>query len=57
MCNALLAAVGLPQTREDGQLEPSIVTSGDDLAEVERFLSPGRLTYTAADVISKMTEA
>ncbi len=57
ICNALLAAVGLPQTREDGQIEPSIVTSGDDLAEIERFLSPGRLTYTAADVISKMTEA
>ncbi|MDH2908807.1 MAG: nitronate monooxygenase [Candidatus Eremiobacteraeota bacterium] len=57
ICNALLAAVGLPQMREDGTIEPSIVTSGDDLAEIERFLSPGRLTYTAADVISKMTGA
>ncbi|MGC8484889.1 MAG: nitronate monooxygenase [Candidatus Baltobacteraceae bacterium] len=57
ICNALLAAVGLPQTREGGDIEPSIVTSGDELAEIERFLSPGRLSYTAADVISKMTEA
>ncbi|MHB8177824.1 MAG: nitronate monooxygenase [Vulcanimicrobiaceae bacterium] len=57
ICNALLATVGLPQIAKDGSLEPGIVTSGDDLTEIERFLSPGRLTYTAADVIAKMTEA
>jgi nitronate monooxygenase len=57
LCNALLATVGLPQIREDESVEAGIVTSGDDLTEIARFLPPDSLTYTAADVIAKMTEA
>ncbi|HVA27501.1 MAG TPA: nitronate monooxygenase [Candidatus Baltobacteraceae bacterium] len=57
MCNALLATAGLPQTRKDGSLDAGIVTSGDDLTEIARFLPPGQRTYTAADVISTMTGA
>ncbi len=57
LCNALLATAGLPQIRKDGSVEAGIVTSGDDLTEIGRFLPPGRLTYTAADVIAKMTGA
>jgi nitronate monooxygenase len=57
MCNALLATAGLPQTRKDGSVDAGIVTSGDDLTEIARFLPPDRLTYTAADVISTMTGA
>lgn len=57
ICNALLSTVGLAQTRKDGYIEPGIVTSGDDLAEIERFLPATGLTYTAHDVIAKMTGA
>lgn len=49
LCNALLSVIGHPQTRADGKLEPPLVTSGDDLATIARFLD-GRTSYTAADV-------
>ncbi len=50
LCNGLTAAIGQPQIRKSGAIEPPVVTSGDDLAAIGRFLA-GRLRYTAADVI------
>ncbi|HEX9083185.1 MAG TPA: nitronate monooxygenase [Gemmatimonadaceae bacterium] len=50
LCNALLANVGLPQLRANGETEPPLLTSGDDLETITNFLG-GRTTYTAADVI------
>lgn len=55
VCNALLATVGLPQMRAGKWEEPPIVTMGDDLAGVGRFLRPGATGYTAADVIATLT--
>ena len=55
ICNALLATVGLPQTRAGKHEEPAIVTMGDDLAGVARFLRPGASGYSAADVIATLT--
>ncbi|HVA36683.1 MAG TPA: nitronate monooxygenase [Candidatus Dormibacteraeota bacterium] len=57
ICNALVATIGLPQIREDGRVEAGIVTAGNDLTEIPRFLPPGGHAYTAADVIAKMAEA
>lgn len=57
ICNALLATAGLPQTRRDGSVEAGIVTAGNDVTEIARFLQPGHDTYTAADVIAKMISA
>ncbi|MEO8141016.1 MAG: nitronate monooxygenase [Gemmatimonadota bacterium] len=51
LCNALLANIGQPQERADGRLEPALITSGDDLAGITRFLR-GREHYTAAEVIA-----
>jgi len=51
LCNALMANVGLGQIRGTGESEGRLVTSGDDVADVARFLPPGADTYTAADVI------
>lgn len=51
VCNGLLANIGLGQVRRDGQVERPIFTSGDDVANVARFLAPGQSTYRAADVI------
>jgi nitronate monooxygenase len=54
ICNALPAAVGLGQVREDGGIEPAIVTAGDDLVSVAEFLKPGRDSYTAAEVVERL---
>lgn len=51
VCNGLLANIGLGQTRPDGEREPPIFTSGDDVANVARLLAPGRSSYRAADVV------
>lgn len=54
LCNALMANIGHPQERAGHLLEPVLITSGDDLAGIERFLK-GRESYTAADVIAYLT--
>ncbi len=51
ICNALPAAVSLPQVRPNGYSELPLVTAGDDLANLARFLPPGRDSYSAADVL------
>jgi nitronate monooxygenase len=53
ICNALVANIGLGQLR-GLEPEPGIVTSGDDLVRLTRFLAPGCDRYTAADVIAKL---
>ncbi|MGK2858561.1 MAG: nitronate monooxygenase [Thermoanaerobaculia bacterium] len=54
LCNALLANVGHPQIRH-GAVEKPLVTAGDDLREIARFIRPGESTYTAKDVIEALT--
>jgi nitronate monooxygenase len=51
LCNALLANIGHAMTRGGGQVEPPLLTSGDDLATLSTFLD-GRSRYSAADVIT-----
>ncbi|MDO8836762.1 MAG: hypothetical protein Q7V01_14270, partial [Vicinamibacterales bacterium] len=52
ICNALMATAGLPQTRSHGRfVEAGIVTAGDDLIGIGRFLAEGATHYTAADVV------
>ena len=53
LCNALLANIGMAQIRGNG-LEPPLVTAGDDLSGVRRFLQPGETSYTARAVIDTM---
>ena len=55
VCNGLLANIGLAQSRSGGELEKPLVTSGDDVANVARFLKPGARSYRAADVIEYLT--
>jgi nitronate monooxygenase len=54
LCNALMANIGFQQTRKDGFVEPALITVGDDLNSIARFLAPGRTTYTAADVVESL---
>ena len=54
LCNALLSNIGLGQTRKHGYVEPPLITAGDDLVEIARFLRPGRTTYTAREVVETL---
>ena len=51
LCSALLANVGLGQVQHDGRPEPTLVTSGDEVEDLARFLARGADSYTAVDVI------
>jgi nitronate monooxygenase len=53
LCNSLAASAGIPQIRH-GNLEPQLITIGDDLAAVRESLLKGRDFYTAADVIERL---
>lgn len=53
LCNALMADIGLGQTR-GGVAEKTLVTSGDDVADIARFLRPGAASYSAAEVITRL---
>lgn len=51
LCNGLLANIGLAQIRKDKSVEPVLMTAGDELKTVGQFLSLGRSSYGAADVV------
>ncbi|MEN8234230.1 MAG: nitronate monooxygenase [Actinomycetota bacterium] len=51
LCNALIANIGHPQVQRNGDVEGTLITSGDDVADVARFIPEGHDTYSAADVI------
>ncbi|MCP3905406.1 MAG: nitronate monooxygenase [Planctomycetes bacterium] len=54
VCNGLLANIGLGQIRRDGEQEKPLITSGDDVASVARFLEPGAHSYRAVDVVESL---
>jgi nitronate monooxygenase len=54
LCNALLSNIGLGQVVADGSTEKPLVTSGDDVATIARFLPPEGLSYSALDVINRI---
>ncbi len=51
LCNALLSNIGLAQVRAHGALEAPLVTLGNDLNIVRRFLPAQGTSYGAADVV------
>jgi NAD(P)H-dependent flavin oxidoreductase YrpB (nitropropane dioxygenase family) len=54
LCNGLVANVGLNQVRPGAENELALMTAGDDVAQVSRFLKPGEDSYTAADVVRQL---
>ena len=54
VCNGLLANIGLAQVRNGKRTEPALITAGDDLVTLGRFLKPGRFDYGAKDVIEQL---
>ena len=55
LCNNLLATAGYAHHRKNGYVEPPIVTSGDGLAAIGKYVKPGHHSYTAQDVIDYLT--
>ncbi|HSU56025.1 MAG TPA: nitronate monooxygenase, partial [Candidatus Dormibacteraeota bacterium] len=53
VCNSLAATVGYGQVR-GGIKETPLLTAGDEVAHLERFLPDGENSYRAADVISRL---
>lgn len=51
VCNALMANIGLGQIKRNGETEKALLTSGDDVENVARFLKPGASSYKAVDVL------
>lgn len=51
VCNGLLSTIGLEQIQPQGQHEPALLTAGDDVTGLARFLPPDQNAYTAADVL------
>lgn len=54
VCNALMATVGQPQIRNGKYLEAGVITSGDDLPEIKRFMRDDGSRYHASDVVTVM---
>ncbi|HEX5724574.1 MAG TPA: nitronate monooxygenase [Longimicrobiaceae bacterium] len=51
LCNALFATIGHGQLRDWGAEEKPLITSGDELKNIRRFIGSDRSGYTAAEVI------
>ncbi len=51
ICNGLMATIGLGQIQSDGSPEPALITTGDEVAGLTRFIPAGATHYTAADVV------
>jgi nitronate monooxygenase len=54
LCNSLLADIGLPQLRNGKRVEGGLVTSGDDLPQVARFMPEHGTQYRASDVVARL---
>jgi nitronate monooxygenase len=54
LCNTLMANIGHAQVRQDGFVEPALVTVGDDLNTIAQFIAPGRTSYSAAEVVERL---
>ncbi|MFT4649591.1 MAG: nitronate monooxygenase [Planctomycetota bacterium] len=54
VCNGLMADIGLGQIQKSGARELAIMTSGDDVAHVARFLKDGKITYSAQEVLDSL---
>jgi len=57
LCNALMANIGHQQVRCGSHVEPPLVTAGDDLTAIARFLPESAATYGAADVLHALLPA
>ncbi len=53
VCNGLMATVGLGQVRKNLP-EPALITAGDEVSQLSRYLKPGQSSYTAGDALDTL---
>jgi NAD(P)H-dependent flavin oxidoreductase YrpB (nitropropane dioxygenase family) len=51
VCNGLLATIGLPQINAQTDVSLPLVTAGNEITNITRFLRPGQKSYNAAQVV------
>lgn len=56
LCNGLLATIGLGQVRDSSGCEPALVTAGDDVNQLGRFLAEGKNSYHAREVVELLMQ-
>jgi len=56
LCNGLVSNIGLGQVRSETQTELPLITAGDNVSFIPRFLKPGADSYTAAEVIEQLLD-
>lgn len=54
VCNGLMATAGFAQSHSTRGVEPSLITAGEDVSQIARFLRPGKSSYSAFDVIRRL---
>jgi len=54
ICNTLIANAGQPQVRAGRHVERGLVTSGEDLTGLTRYLQAGTSDYSVADVLAAL---
>lgn len=54
LCNALVSTIGLGQQRADGYAEAPLLTAGDDMTGLARFVPDGADSYSATDVLDHL---
>ncbi len=54
VCNGLVSTIGLAQIRPDHTMDLPLITAGNDVAHVARYLQPGHDSYTAAEVVRQL---
>ncbi len=54
LCNALMANIGHAQSRNGHGMEPPLITAGDDINAAAQYITPGRSSYSAAEVVDKL---
>jgi nitronate monooxygenase len=55
VCNGLLANIGMGQSRRNGQDELPLITCGDDVRSIRKFLKTDDATsYSAVDVVKRL---
>ena len=52
LCNGLFSAIGMAQDQESGYQEMEIMTAGDEISNLARYIPAGEKTYSALHVIS-----
>ncbi|MEO5666511.1 MAG: nitronate monooxygenase [Bdellovibrionota bacterium] len=56
LCNALMTNIDMGQSQKNGYNELALVTAGDDLIMLRRFLCGGKTSYSARDVIEHLLQ-